>query len=132
MDNIYSNIVTPPDFPTEAFHSVLLIDAIPDELETLAYFLKTSDVPFNVFVYRTGMNDQKWLEKALKKANAVIINTVQTEDSIIKDKLVIDESAYYYGPKNFLMNKKHIQKPIDYFISHINITGETETHVVQQ
>lgn len=130
MDNTYSNIITPPDFPTDAFHSVLLIDPEWPELENLALFLKTALLSFNVYVYRSEMNDQKWLTKALKKVDAIVINTVQNEYSIHKDKLAVRQTAWHYGPKNFLMNKNQIQQPIDYFISHISqqSQGAVETN----
>ena len=129
MNKNYSNIITPPDFPTDAFHSVLLIDPVITEIETLAMFLGTATLSFNVYVYQTSMNDQKWLAKALKAVNAVVINTVQNEGSAYKDKLAVKTSTYHYGEKNFLMNKNHIQNPIDYFISHISLQqGVVETN----
>ena len=128
MDNTYSNIVTPPDFPTDVFHSVLLIDPEWSEIEDIAFFLKTSDTPFNVYIYRSELPDEKWLTSVLKKVDSIVVNTIQNSNSVNKDKLVIVESTHYYGEKNFLMNKNQIQKPIDYFINYILQQGAVETN----
>lgn len=129
-NNTYSNIITPPDSPTEQYHSVLLIDPEWSELEDLTLFLKTSSTSYNVYLYKEEMQDEEWLDKIVKVADAVIVNTVQNEFSTTKDKIANASATYYYGNKNFLMNTNKLSKPIDYFVGHNLLQGEKETHVV--
>lgn len=115
----YSNIITPPDFVVSRSHSVVVIDPEWTEIEDLALFLKTASEPFNVYVYRAEMNDQAWLEEAISKSLGVIVNTVNNDIAHYKDQLVgTNTESFYYGPKNFLMNKHRIEKPIDYFVEY--------------
>jgi hypothetical protein len=114
----FSNIVTPPDFitPEPYVQSIALIDPEWSEIEDLAFYLKTAKKAYNVYVYRAEMNDQDWLQEVLDKAHAIIVNTVTNDQSPMKDRIAVKEATYYYGPKNFLMNKNKIEKPIDYFV----------------
>jgi hypothetical protein len=116
----FSNIITPPDFINSRALSVTIIDPEMTEIEDVAFFLKTAAESFNVYVYRSEMNDEKWLNKVATKSIAIVVNTVNTSCSKIKDKLAVNPKTYYYGPKNFLMNRNRIEKPIDYFIQFTN------------
>ena len=113
----FSNIITPPDFINSRALSVTVIDPEMTEVEDIAFFLKTAKESFNVYVYRTEMDNEEWLKEAAAKSIAVVINTVNTDVSSIKDKLAAKKDNYYYGPKNFLMNKNRIEKPIDFFVA---------------
>ena len=113
----FSNIVTPPDFVSGKALTVIIIDPEPTEIEDVAFYLKTAKHPYNVYVYRSDMNNEKWLKKALTKTTHIIVNTINNESSVLKDKLAVHKDTFYYGPKNFLMNKNRIEKPIDYFIN---------------
>ena len=127
-ENTYSNIITPPDFPDDKFSSVLLIDPEWSELEDLTLFLKTATQSFNVYVYRPEMRNIEWVDQIIQKENpSIIINTVNNENSAYKDKLAVKEGVWYYGHKNFLMNRNRIEKPIDFFVQHINLIGEDES-----
>lgn len=112
----FSNIVTPPDFVFNANHSVVLIDPEMSEIEDIAFYLKTAKKAFNVYVYKTDMGDEQWLAKAISESMTVVINTVQNENSLFKDKMAVKRDAFYYGPKRFLMNNNRLEKPIDYFV----------------
>jgi hypothetical protein len=114
----YSNIITPPDFPSDPYHSVLLIDPEWREIEDIAFFLKTATVSFNVFIYRTEMNDNKWFAEATDKVDAIVVNTVVNDISPLKDLIATRSKSHYYGPKNFLINNNRLSKPIDYFVLH--------------
>jgi hypothetical protein len=121
MDTIdsFSNIVTPPDLINSRVPAVLLIDPDNREIEDLALFLKTAKESFTVYVYKNELNEPDWLQTVLNKSPTLIINTVQNDLSPIKDKLATTGDAYYYGPKNFLMNKKVLKNPIDYFSQYL-------------
>ena len=116
----FSNIITPPDFVKTKAENIVLIDPDWSEIEDVAFYLKSATKVYNVYVYRTEMDDLNWLHKAVSKSTAVIVNTVNTESSGIKDKLALSSTAYYYGPKNFLMNRNRLEKPIDYFVKQPN------------
>lgn len=115
----FSNIITPPDFINDnKVETIVIIDPEMSEIEDVAYFLKTAAKSFNVYVYRSDMDDQRWLAGAVTKASAVVINTAVSDISHIKDKLVATNAHnhYYYGPKNFLTNHNRIEKPVDFFV----------------
>lgn len=116
----FSSIITPPDFIKSRAFSVTIIDPEMSEIEDIAFFLKASKETFNVYVYRSEMNDEAWLNKVATKSAAVVVNTLNTSCSGIKDKLAVNPKTYYYGPKNFLMNKNRIEKPIDFFVQFTN------------
>jgi len=118
----FSNIITPPDFVKTKAHTVLLIDPEWSEIEDVAFYLKSSAEIYNVYVYRIEMNDDDWLQKAIKKSEAIIVNTVNNDNSPVKDRLAVKPIAYYYGPKNFLMNNNRIEKPVDYFVLQHQLT----------
>jgi hypothetical protein len=122
----FSNIITPPDFINSRALSITMIDPEMTEVEDVAFFLKTATETFNVYVYRSEMDNEEWLTEVVTKSTAVVVNTVNTSCSKIKDKLAVNPKTYYYGPKNFLMNKNRIEKPIDYFIQ---ITNQKENNV---
>lgn len=129
MENNFSNLITPPDFiEPSARHSVLLIDPEWADVENIALFLKTSKNSFDVYLYREQeMKDTEWLTSAITRVDAVVINTDTTEISLIKDKLAVEPTSWYYGSKNFLMNKNRVEKPIDYFVQYeATLTTEKE------
>lgn len=116
MNETHSNIITPPDFLDNDLKSVLVIDPEWSEIEDLALVLKASPKAYNVYVYLAGMDKVEWLEEAARKADTVIVNTIETDISHIKDRIAVKLSSYYFGPKNFLMNPNRIERPIDYFL----------------
>ena len=118
----FSNIITPPDFVKTKAHTVLLIDPEWSEIEDVAFYLKSSAEIYNVYVYRIEMNNDAWLQKAIKKSVAVLVNTVNNDISPVKDRIAVKPNAYYYGPKNFLMNKNRIEKPVGYFVLQQQLT----------
>lgn len=115
MNKQLSKLITPPDFVKSKGHNVVLIDPEWTEVEDLSYLLMTLDKVFNVYVYRDEMQDIAWLTEAIKKSKSVIVNTVNTSVSKLKDKLVANQNVYYYGSKKFIMNNNRIEKPIDFF-----------------
>lgn len=116
----FSNIITPPDIINSGEHTIILVDPEWREIEDLALYLNAAPISFNVYTYRSEMNDLVWLEKALAKSTAVIVNNINNNISTLKDKLICNKeyNVYYYGDKNFLMNNKRIEKPIDYFVQY--------------
>lgn len=128
MNKNLSNLITPPDFVKGRTYSVVLIDPAQTEIEDVTLFLMASKRKFNVYLYRAEMNDEDWLNKAVKKSNAVVVNTVNSTVSKIKDQLVAKSNAFYYGDKRFIMNNNRIEKPIDFFAQ---LTTKKENNVAQ-
>ena len=114
----YSNFVTPPDFVQEAKHSVLLIDATQDEVQNLAYFCKTVPVYFNIYLFHTGMADTEWLAEVRDQVDAVVVNTVPTEFSMVKDVIAELPKAWHYGEKT-IRNSKKLQDAVEYFAKYV-------------
>lgn len=116
MNKRLSKLVTPPDVVKGRAYSVVVVDPTLEEVDDLALFLQYSDRQFNVYLYRAEMNDEEWLNKVVEKSNTVIVNTVNTVCSEIKDRLVVNPKNFYYGQKKFMMNTNKIEKPIDFFV----------------
>ena len=96
-------------------HTILIVDSDWPEIEAVALFCKTSKKFYNVHVYRADMDNEVWLVEQAERSEFVILNTVDSSVSRIKDKLVEQANAFYYGPKNFLMSNKKISAPIEFF-----------------
>lgn len=112
-----SNIITPPDFIDSNAHTVLLIDPSQIEVEAIALYCSGTDEAFNIYVYLSQMNDTEWLSTAMQKSSAIIVNTTESGISKVKDKIATMAKSYYYGPKNFLVNSKRVNSPLEYFTS---------------
>jgi hypothetical protein len=110
---VYSNFITPPDFVKDKFHTVTVVNASNDEVELLGRMCKGSDDQFNVYLYRSEMNDPVWLRKAAEISDAVIVNT-NVADSILEELLTL-EKTYYYGGHNFLVKANKVDNVFHYF-----------------
>jgi hypothetical protein len=115
-----SNFITPPDFVDDDLHTVTIIDADPVDVETLAVLCSGHNESFNVYLYKADMNNNKWLEDAVNRSHAIIVNTEESELSGIKDRLCTKPNSYYYGSKNFLGNPNRINNVLDYFYQRAN------------
>lgn len=125
---MYSNFITPPDtLEEEERLSILIIDAEWPELEAMALFCKESKKFYNIHVYRAEMDNELWLVEQAEKSAVVVINTAETSISSIKDRLVEQPNACYYGPKNFLFNNRKVQAPVDY-LKQLENDGSDNTH----
>lgn len=125
---MYSNFITPPDSLTEPErHTVLIVDSDWPEIEEVALFCKTSKKFYNVHVYRAEMDNEVWLVEQAEKAEFVIINTIESAVSNIKDRLIEQPNAFYYGPKNFLLSNKKLNAPLSFFVTF----DEEETSINQ-
>lgn len=110
---MYSNFITPPDFVDDKFHTVTVVNATNEEVELLGRMCKGSDDQFNIYLYKTDMNDLLWLKKAVELSDAVIVNTDQL-DHVLEDLLVLDKT-YYYGERNFLVQANRVENVFQYF-----------------
>lgn len=122
---MHSNFVTPPDVVLESNHTVLLVDPEWQDIQAVAMLCKTIGTDFNVYIYDAGMNNTDWLNKSAELAHAIIVNTDPTSCSPVKDRLIDLSKTHYYGPKNFLTNKKRIANPQEYFINYARQQSST-------
>jgi hypothetical protein len=112
----YSNFITPPDFVDESKHSVLIMDASWDDIETLAIWCQNVDTYFNVYVYEDIAGEEEWLMEVAKRVDSIIINSRAGSADACKHLLLKTDKVFYYGPKNYLRTDNRIETPIDYFI----------------
>lgn len=110
---MYSNFITPPDFVSDQFHTVVVVNATNDDVELLGRMCKGSDDQFNIYLYRSEMNNLDWLREAVDLSHAVIVNTDEA-DNALEDLLVLDKT-YYYGSKNFLAKATRVDNVFRYF-----------------
>ena len=115
---VYTSFITPPDFVTNDYLTVVLIDPTEQQVDQLAEFCRTAINSYNVYIYRNGMNDLDWLNHALTAADAFIVNTEPNELSPVKDHIVDSPKSWHYGPKNFLGNSRRMASPENYFQQH--------------
>lgn len=115
-----TNFITPPDFVEDPNHNILLVDVDPVDVETLAFLCANHDESFNVYLYKEDTNNVEWLNQAALLADAIIVNTIETGLSSIKDRFVDAPKTYHYGPKNFLNNSRRHNSVLDYFIQRAN------------
>ncbi len=117
---MHSNFLTPPDHVEDrSLHTILLIDATDDEVKEVAELCQVVGTDFNIYLYHHGMEDLPWLEKAFNLSGTVLINSIPTTISVIKDRLVGHPKAFNYGPKNFFDNHRKIVSPVQYLITYV-------------
>jgi len=66
---MHSNFITPPDF----VDSVLIVDATKEQIESVAQHCKDAQIPYNVYLYNSAMNDLNWLGQAIDRADTVLL-----------------------------------------------------------
>lgn len=110
---MYSNFITPPDFVTDQFHTVTVVNATPDEVELLGRMCKGSDDQFNIYLYKSEMNDVLWLNRAVEISDAVIVNTESRD--LTTDQLCTLDKTYYYGPHTFVTPANKVDTVFQYF-----------------
>jgi len=113
---MYSNFITPPDFVDDDFHTITCIDLSDDELLVIAKACQHAKQNYNVYLYRSGMSDDKWLTEALKRSKHILVN-LSHKDNFDYASL---ENAYCYGHKAFLCPATFINNPLAYF-EHVEI-----------
>jgi hypothetical protein len=114
-----TNFITPPDFVDEPNHTILLIDVDPVDVETLAFLCGSHSESFNVYLYKEDLNNTSWLEEAAKRADTIILNTIENGLSDLKKLYALRETAYHYGPVQYNAQRNH-QTVLDYFVIRAN------------
>lgn len=117
---MHSNFITPPDFVANNLPTVLVVDALWDDVETLALYCQTSKYIYNVYLYQDIMFDTAWLQQAAKQAHAIVINSEPSGCTQEKNQFLKDPRTWYYGPNKYLGNNNQLETLIDFFIRHNN------------
>jgi len=112
----YSNFITPPDFVDNKLHSILIVDADWNDIESIALWCKTAPVSLNVYIYSDIMLDEEWLIQAMNLAQTIVVNMAPSAVDHIKKQMIKAEKTWYYGEMNFLGNTRKVNLPIDYFV----------------
>jgi len=115
-----TNFITAPDFVDDPNFNILIVDASPEEVETLAYLCSNHDESFNVYLYREDHSDILYLNRCADRADAIIVNTTENGLSTTKDHFVDMPKSWHYGPKRFLGNTRRIESVIEFFINRSN------------
>lgn len=113
-----TRFITPPDiFPDSEAVKVLLIDATPDEVETIAYICSNLAQDFDIYLYRDDLDDAAWLTQTAGVADALVINTVQTYLTPVKELFYHSPKAHTYGP---VTGANTLQSAVEYFTEHVH------------
>ena len=113
---VYSNFITPPDFVDDPRnHTVLMIDVEDIYVQQVAAWCKTADTSFNVYLFNHTMGEKAWLHKVIRMADKIIVNTIETKLTPLKENLDPERTLYFSVlPTN---EENHIRNPLEYFIS---------------
>jgi hypothetical protein len=108
---MHSNFITPPDFVDENLTNVVVINATEEQIELLAHMCANNDDQYNIYLYRSEMEDISWLTSAIERSSAVILNTVDPN----LDSICFTNKTYYYGDRTIISDCKEISSPLHYF-----------------
>jgi hypothetical protein len=109
---MHSNFITPPDFVDEPLPSITIINATLLEVEMMAKMCQESDEQYNIYLYRSEMNDMDWLYAAINRSEAVVLNTIDPEFDHIMDM----KKTYFYGDRVFVTDRKQLASPLHFFL----------------
>ena len=109
---MHSNFITPPDFvDTEPLPTVTVVNATAEEVEVLVKMCENADPQFNIYLYRSEMEDTRWLKSAVERSEAVILSTINPE----LDYLCDSEKTYYYVDRTLIYRATRVPSPLHYF-----------------
>ncbi len=112
---MHSNFITPPDFVDENLITITVINADIHDIESLARICETTDPQYNLYLYRSEMNDLVWLHKAIELSETVIINLVDPKLDFVCD----NEKTVYYGDRLIISRAANISSLLDFFMNKI-------------
>lgn len=75
-----SNFITPPDY----VETVLIVGATDEEVWACADACQASGRVYNVYVYRTEMDDKEWLNKIMFKVDTILLQEDQLQFTVPK------------------------------------------------
>lgn len=107
---MYSNLITPPDFVSDDFENIVIVNFDQDDIELLGRYLMSADISYNIYVYKSEMDDVEWLNKAIKLSKNVIINCSKKFD--LNLDLCSLENSYTVGLPT---HKNNVNSILNYF-----------------
>jgi hypothetical protein len=110
---MYSNIITPPDFATDDFHTVTVINATEDDIKLLVTFCENSEKSYNIYLYKDDMDLTEWVEKSIAKSQAIILSSVTDK----WQHLMCRHDVYYYSDQQHICPAIHAFGILDYFVA---------------
>lgn len=117
---MYCNFISPPAvLEKKQNHSILIIDPDEKTVKDLETICKSVGTDFDVYFYAAVCDDLQWLETAFNMVDVVLIDTIVSGISPIKDRLTAHPKCYHYGPKRFVNGAKHINSAQEYFLLYI-------------
>lgn len=84
-------------------HTVVLVDADVNDVEDIGFFCKTSNKDYDIYLYKSDVDDLQWLGHVSQLADHVLISDASTIKSPSTNSSV-------YGKTEELNN------PLDYFL----------------
>lgn len=74
-----SRFITYPSIePRSQDHTIVLIDASTSDIENVGLFCKTSFKEYDIYLYRSDLDDLNWLSSAVANSDMVLINETST------------------------------------------------------
>lgn len=122
----HTNFITAPDFINENEHTILIVDAAPIDIETLAFLCASHSESFDIYLYKESMEDLGWLIQAAGKANTILLNTVKNSISAVKETYAAKENVYHYGDITY-PNDRRIESVLSYFATNIDASAGYST-----
>jgi predicted kinase len=95
---------------SDELHTVTVIDATTDDIELLVNLCQLGNELYNVYLYKTEMNQPDWITQAVQKSSAVIDVHRNNET------FCYNEKTFYYGEKTFLSPATKVKGILDYFV----------------
>lgn len=90
-----SNFITAPDFlPMSISHSIVLVDAPIEDIETIALVCKTCPKDFDIYLGDSSSNIE-WLVKVAKSADVVLM--YNEPDNEVKTAFKANSKTYVIG-----------------------------------
>jgi len=76
MEQQNSRFITYPSLVDKSEnHTVTIVDATPDDIENIGFFLKSTDKNFDVYLYRGDLNDLEYLSHASDNSDHILVSS---------------------------------------------------------
>jgi hypothetical protein len=110
MIEITSRFITAPDIvEKENNHTVVIVDASQQEIEDIALFCKVGKMFYDVYLFRSDEDDNKWLNSILTNADFVL-NSVDSPLSQSINSTTFGQGGKYKVPLNYFQEYENAAK----------------------
>lgn len=108
---MYSNIITPPDFIDDSFHTITVVGADEESIAQLVDYCRYADISYNVYLCNNKVDNPEWLQEAVRRSQSVIL----FDDENSNRELLQLPNSYYIGDKSYVCPSSKIKSILDYF-----------------